>query len=34
MIIAACIDCGAKVLYSEDLPAIGVDTGIKILNPF
>ena len=34
MIIAACIDCGAKTLYSEDLPGVTIRSGPAIVNPF
>jgi predicted nucleic acid-binding protein len=34
MIIAACVDCGAQILYSEDLPGRAVEPKLQIVNPF
>jgi predicted nucleic acid-binding protein len=34
MIIAACIDCGVKTLYSEDLPGTTIKEGPVVVNPF
>ena len=34
MIIAACMDCGVKTLYSEDLPGGTIEGGPSIVNPF
>jgi predicted nucleic acid-binding protein len=33
MIIAACLDAGIGLLYSEDLPGNDID-GLSIKNPF
>lgn len=34
MIIAACMDCGVKTLYSEDLPGAIIKNGPAVINPF
>ena len=34
MIIAACMDCGVKTLYSEDLPGAAIRNGPTVVNPF
>ena len=34
MVIAACVDCGVRTLYSEDVPAVDLGTAIQIVNPF
>ncbi|MGO9260379.1 MAG: PIN domain-containing protein [Bryobacteraceae bacterium] len=34
MIIAACMDCGVRTLYSEDLPGRALGAQIRIVNPF
>jgi predicted nucleic acid-binding protein len=34
MIIAACMDCGVKTLYSEDLPGSTIKNGPTVVNPF
>ena len=33
MILAACLDAGARLLYSEDIPG-GDIGGIHVVNPF
>ncbi len=33
-IVGACLDCGARTLYSEDLPGASVGPELQILNPF
>ena len=34
MIVAACLECGATRLYSEDLPGRAVRWPLEIVNPF
>lgn len=34
MIYAACSDASLDTLYSEDLPALGAVTGLRVINPF
>jgi predicted nucleic acid-binding protein len=34
MIVAACLECGVKRLYSEDLPGRVVSGPLEIVNPF
>lgn len=34
MIVAACLECGATRLYSEDLPGCAVRWPLEIVNPF
>jgi predicted nucleic acid-binding protein len=34
MIVAACLDCSAPRLYSEDLPGRAASPELEILNPF
>ena len=34
MVIAACVDCGVRTLYSEDVPAVDLGSTIQIVNPF
>ena len=34
MIIGACLDCGVKTLYSEDLPGRIIGTELQIVHPF
>lgn len=34
MILAACLDAGADVLYTEDVPGIPAIGGLRIVNPF
>jgi predicted nucleic acid-binding protein len=34
MVLAACLDCGVKTLYSEDVPAVDLGAAMKIVNPF
>lgn len=34
MIIGACLDCGVRTLYSEDLPGRAVEPKLRIVNPF
>ncbi len=34
MIIGACLDCGVRTLYSEDLPGRIFEPGLQIVNPF
>jgi len=33
MILAACVDAGASILYSEDIPG-GDIAGVPVVNPF
>jgi predicted nucleic acid-binding protein len=33
MILAACLDAGVDLLYSEDVPGLSVD-GVAVVNPF
>ena len=33
MILAACLDAGASLLYSEDIPGADI-SGIRVVNPF
>jgi predicted nucleic acid-binding protein len=34
MIVAACVECGATRLYSEDLPGRDPPHPLEIVNPF
>lgn len=34
LVIAACLEAGVEVLYSEDLPGRAPPTGLRIVNPF
>lgn len=34
MIVAACLDCGISLLYSEDLPGRAPPGPLEIVNPF
>jgi predicted nucleic acid-binding protein len=34
MILAACLDCGAAILYSEDAPGLDALGALKVVNPF
>jgi predicted nucleic acid-binding protein len=34
MVMAACVDCGVKRLYSEDLPGHHPPPEVEIINPF
>jgi len=34
LIVAACIDCGVRRLYTEDLPGRSPPAGLEIINPF
>jgi predicted nucleic acid-binding protein len=34
MIVAACLECGVTILYSEDLPGRAAPPGLQIINPF
>lgn len=34
MILAACLDSGIEVLYSEDVPGLDALGSLKVLNPF
>lgn len=34
MILAACVDCGVKTLYSEDLRGSTIKNGPTVVNPF
>lgn len=33
MILAACLEAGVEMLYSQDVPGLALDT-LKVLNPF
>ena len=33
LILAACVDAGVDVLYSEDVPAVALKT-VRVINPF
>lgn len=34
MILAACLDAGAQLLYSEDVPGLAKTGALRIVNPF
>jgi predicted nucleic acid-binding protein len=34
LILAACVEVGVDVLYSEDLPGFHDFEGVRIINPF
>ncbi|MBI2836817.1 MAG: PIN domain-containing protein [Acidobacteria bacterium] len=34
MILAACIEAGVDILYSEDVPGLGTAREIRVINPF
>lgn len=34
MIIAACLDCGVTLLYSEDFDSYSNIEGLSLINPF
>ena len=34
MILAACLDCGVEVLYSEDVPGLDAVGSLRVINPF
>jgi predicted nucleic acid-binding protein len=34
LIVAACLDCGAEVLISEDIPSASRFASLEIVNPF
>jgi hypothetical protein len=34
LILAACLDAGVDVLYSEDVPAIETFQTVRVINPF
>ena len=34
LILAACIEAGVEVLYSEDLPGLQLSPSLRVVNPF
>jgi predicted nucleic acid-binding protein len=34
LIIAACVDAGLDILYSEDVPGFDNFEGVRVINPF
>ena len=34
LILAACVDAGVEILYSEDLPGFDDFEGVRVVNPF
>jgi predicted nucleic acid-binding protein len=34
LILAACLDAGVDVLYSEDVPAVETFETVRVINPF
>jgi predicted nucleic acid-binding protein len=34
LILAACLDAGVDVLYSEDVPALKNFETVRVINPF
>jgi hypothetical protein len=34
LILAACVDAGVDVLYSEDVPAVETFETVRVINPF
>ncbi|HUE87257.1 MAG TPA: hypothetical protein VMO26_14370 [Vicinamibacterales bacterium] len=34
LILAACVEAGVEILYSEDLPGFDDLDGLRVINPF
>ena len=34
LIIAACVEAGVEILYSEDVPGFDNFDGVRVVNPF
>jgi predicted nucleic acid-binding protein len=34
LILAACLDAGVDILYSEDVPAVTTFQTVRVINPF